>query len=113
MEYQCVGPGSRKVVCAANFDDEEAHLCQGYSGGPLFCNDMQVGITSFGSASCSRAGGQTYYTDVYAYRNWIYTNDAGSVRLEIAIIFLNAFMKFFNYVLQFLPNYWTIKLITF
>ncbi len=55
----------------------KAGTCQGDSGGPIYWNEngtqVQVGITSFGPATCGNATSKVtaVYTEITDYRNWI------------------------------------------
>jgi transcription elongation factor Elf1 len=45
--------------------------CNGDSGGPVFANNVQVGIVSFGYGGCAADRYQDVYVNVAAYSDWI------------------------------------------
>lgn len=54
------------------FKAKGAGMCHGDSGGPLLCNNVQVGIVSFGN-ECAY-GTPDVFTRVYAHLDWIQKN---------------------------------------
>uniref|UniRef100_A0A3P9NVL0 trypsin n=1 Tax=Poecilia reticulata TaxID=8081 RepID=A0A3P9NVL0_POERE len=66
MEMICAGPDGKK---------SDADTCLGDSGGPIFCNNVLVGVTSFGGSktepcgSVKRPGVYTFLSKVHL--NWI------------------------------------------
>uniref|UniRef100_H0V5Y0 Peptidase S1 domain-containing protein n=1 Tax=Cavia porcellus TaxID=10141 RepID=H0V5Y0_CAVPO len=84
-ELQCVG---LEILPSKNCDD--AHIanvtgtmlcagdlaggkdtCVGDSGGPLICDGVLQGLTSWGDSPCGVAHSPTLYTKVIEYREWI------------------------------------------
>ncbi|XP_068082749.1 trypsin-1-like [Anabrus simplex] len=59
----------RRNVCAVD-PQQGRHTCRGDSGGPLFLDDVVVGVTSFGG-SCKRTLRPTVFTNVAYFRDWI------------------------------------------
>lgn len=58
------------MLCAGNTENWERDACVGDSGGPLFCNNLLVGIVSWG-IGCGKKNYPGVYTDVYFYRGFI------------------------------------------
>ena len=55
--------------------------CQGDSGGPLIWNNKQIGIVSFGPATCGdeSVDAQSVFTDVSQYKDWILQAQRGEI----------------------------------
>ncbi|MGR6859606.1 S1 family peptidase [Aliivibrio salmonicida] len=55
--------------------------CQGDSGGPLIWNNKQIGIVSFGPATCGQesVAAQSVFTDVSQYKDWILQAQRGEI----------------------------------
>ncbi|XP_060067562.1 trypsin delta-like [Ylistrum balloti] len=53
--------------------DDARGACNGDSGGPMVCDNMLAGVTSWGVSGCL-PNYPSVYTDLYHYRNWIETN---------------------------------------
>ena len=55
--------------------------CQGDSGGPLIWNNKQIGIVSFGPATCGQKSvdAQSVFTDVSQYKDWILQAQRGEI----------------------------------
>lgn len=54
--------------------------CQGDSGGPLIWNNKQIGIVSFGPATCGKSDyAQSVFTDVSQYKDWILQAQRGEI----------------------------------
>lgn len=51
--------------------NKEEDACVGDSGGPLICDSVQYGITSFG-LGCAQLGMPAVFTNVSAFHDWIY-----------------------------------------
>jgi secreted trypsin-like serine protease len=72
---------TEKQICFtgdySNATGLKAGTCQGDSGGPVYWNEngmqVQVGITSFGPATCGDPGSKVtaVYTEITDYRSWI------------------------------------------
>ncbi|XP_076257492.1 trypsin-like isoform X1 [Rhynchophorus ferrugineus] len=63
---------TNNMICAG-FEEGGKDACQGDSGGPLVCNNMLIGIVSFGSG-CARKDYPGVYTNVANYIKWIQNN---------------------------------------
>ncbi|XP_034139186.1 trypsin eta [Drosophila guanche] len=70
------------MICASDAADHEVDSCQGDSGGPLMCDNIVVGVVSFG-AGCGEPNSAGVYSNVYYFRDWIKTNS--STRYEVAV----------------------------
>lgn len=57
------------MICAGSWTGG-VDSCSGDSGGPLICDDVLVGIVSFGQ-SCAKPNFPGVYTDVNFHRDWI------------------------------------------
>ncbi|XP_046387320.1 trypsin-7-like [Ischnura elegans] len=55
-------------ICAGGMGDKDA--CNGDAGGPLFLDEKQVGIISWGKP-CAQSGYPTVFTEVSHYTEWI------------------------------------------
>uniref|UniRef100_A0A1A9WCH4 Lectizyme n=1 Tax=Glossina brevipalpis TaxID=37001 RepID=A0A1A9WCH4_9MUSC len=88
-----------KRICANDPSDYEKDTCTGDSGGPLVCNDILIGIVSygFGCAQPSMAG---VYTDVYAYLDWIKANRSAFLIVKNLSILYYTLLINFCYTLQ-------------
>ncbi|XP_044756337.1 chymotrypsin-2-like isoform X2 [Coccinella septempunctata] len=51
--------------------NEDKDTCVGDSGGPLICNGVQYGITSFG-LGCAQLNMPGVFTNISAFHDWIY-----------------------------------------
>ncbi|XP_034654491.1 trypsin-3 [Drosophila subobscura] len=70
------------MICASDATDHEVDSCQGDSGGPLMCDNIVVGVVSFG-AGCGEPNSAGVYSNVHYFRDWIKTNS--STRYEVAV----------------------------
>ncbi|NXY60228.1 GRAA protein, partial [Callaeas wilsoni] len=62
---------TENMICAGNKNGKK-DSCNGDSGGPLRCNNMMRGITSFGKKNCGKADGPGVYTRLTKrYLEWI------------------------------------------
>ncbi|XP_010367872.1 prostate-specific antigen isoform X1 [Rhinopithecus roxellana] len=58
------------MLCAGSWMGGKS-TCSGDSGGPLICNGVLQGITSWGSQPCALPQKPSLYTKVVHYRKWI------------------------------------------
>lgn len=59
------------MICAGSKRGDK-DSCRGDSGGPLICNNVMKGITSFGKSPCGDPGGPGVYTRITdKYLKWI------------------------------------------
>ncbi|VTJ73890.1 Hypothetical predicted protein [Marmota monax] len=58
------------MLCAGRWQGGK-DTCGGDSGGPLICNGMLQGLTSWGSDPCAEPQQPALYTKLKAYRKWI------------------------------------------
>ncbi|XP_046869514.1 trypsin eta-like isoform X3 [Drosophila willistoni] len=80
-EWECKYQGiSKGGICAGN-RDSETDSREGDSGGPMICNNKQVGIVSGGGES--KSYDPSIYSDVYYYRKWIAQNGANYISRSI------------------------------
>ncbi|XP_022227329.2 trypsin eta [Drosophila obscura] len=70
------------MLCASDASDHEVDSCQGDSGGPLMCDDIVVGVVSFG-AGCGEPNSAGVYSNVHYFGDWIRTN--GGTRHAVAV----------------------------
>ncbi|XP_068153697.1 putative trypsin-6 [Drosophila tropicalis] len=79
------------AICASTENDFEVSICEGDSGGPMFCNNKLVGVVS-----ASRIWGQSkapsVFADVYKFREWIAENAAASLRRSSSIVTIDKLM---------------------
>ncbi|KAM4825034.1 kallikrein-2-like, partial [Thomomys bottae] len=70
----CGGVYSKKVtefmLCAGRWKGGK-DTCKGDSGGPLICNGMLQGLTSWGGDPCALPRQPALYTKLMPYRKWI------------------------------------------
>uniref|UniRef100_A0A336MGF8 CSON000121 protein n=1 Tax=Culicoides sonorensis TaxID=179676 RepID=A0A336MGF8_CULSO len=59
------------MFCAISFDDMDTGPCIGDSGGSLICENILIGIVSWGLESCQYQKAPTVYTNVGFFTNWI------------------------------------------
>ncbi|CAL4061325.1 unnamed protein product, partial [Meganyctiphanes norvegica] len=71
-------PDKNMILCAGKGDGKDT--CRGDSGGPLMLTDKfgqiwyAVGIASFGDTVCGSKNGQSIFTNVHHYIDWIKSN---------------------------------------
>ncbi|XP_069313699.1 kallikrein-2-like isoform X2 [Eulemur rufifrons] len=58
------------MLCAGHWDGKK-DTCSGDSGGPLICNGMLQGLTSWGSQPCAKPRKPALYTKLWTYQEWI------------------------------------------
>ncbi|KAL2762913.1 prostate-specific antigen isoform 4 preproprotein [Daubentonia madagascariensis] len=58
------------MLCAGQWNGKK-DTCTGDSGGPLICNGMLQGLTSWGSQPCAKPRKPALYTKLWAYQEWI------------------------------------------
>ncbi|XP_073833237.1 trypsin eta-like [Musca autumnalis] len=95
------------MICAGDFSAGGVGACYGDSGGPLICDDRQVGIVSWG-VGCGQAYNPGVYTNVSFYYDWIveknrtfdynlYKNSSGNLKFSyIPFIIILSFLLFFR-----------------
>lgn len=83
IDYPDIGSG----MCVSPIDN--TNVCKGDSGGPLtFLNEegleQQIGITSYGAATCEDAGiVPSVFTEIYYYNEWINNVITNGINEEI------------------------------
>ncbi|XP_031240157.1 renal glandular kallikrein-like isoform X2 [Mastomys coucha] len=58
------------MLCAGEMDGSK-DTCGGDSGGPLICDGVLQGITSFGPSPCAKPTVPAIYTKLIIYKSWI------------------------------------------
>ncbi|XP_031240722.1 renal glandular kallikrein-like [Mastomys coucha] len=58
------------MLCAGEMDGSK-DTCVGDSGGPLICDGVLQGITSFGPRPCAKPNVPAIYTKLIIYKSWI------------------------------------------
>ncbi|XP_031242214.1 renal glandular kallikrein-like isoform X2 [Mastomys coucha] len=58
------------MLCAGEMDGSK-DTCGGDSGGPLICDGVLQGITSFGPSPCATPNVPSIYTKLIIYKSWI------------------------------------------
>lgn len=81
--------------------------CSADSGGPLVCNNIQVGIVSWGT-NCGHANFPGVYTNVAHYFTWIQIQQERSSSMSATC---NIHMIFVNIIISIFLNYKTIKIL--
>lgn len=79
------------MICAGQWNGG-VDSCYGDSGGPLVCDDVLVGIVSFGQ-SCALPKLPGIYTDVNYHREWIMKHlSNNSCRHNISLSLISIFI---------------------
>ncbi|XP_005186316.2 chymotrypsin-2-like [Musca domestica] len=76
---------SEKQICAGDAKHEQRDACMGDSGSPLICDDVVVGIVSFGHGCHQKH--PTVYSDVFYYLDWIKENHGVTSYGSCSVIF--------------------------
>ncbi|XP_072282367.1 serine protease 1-like [Pyxicephalus adspersus] len=63
-------PITKNMMCAGNLEGGE-DSCEGDSGGPLSCDSILQGITSWGDPICAQPNKPGVYTKVFNFIKWI------------------------------------------
>ncbi|XP_042731355.1 granzyme A-like [Lagopus leucura] len=74
---------TNNMICAGGSKREKADSCKGDSGGPLICNNVMKGVTSFGKSPCGSRNGPGVYTLITnQYLKWIRKTIGGDLQTE-------------------------------
>ncbi|XP_055842721.1 trypsin alpha-3 [Episyrphus balteatus] len=85
------------MICAGYPENWERDSCSGDSGGPMICDNVLVGIVSWG-VGCGRRHLPGVYTDVYSFRKWISKGMRLKPNYFVLVLSLSALKGSFIYI---------------